>query len=134
MQATQNGRDMVPASHATVAAPAYGISESGITIKDFLAILRRRRIIILVTMLLITGLTTLLGFQLTRRYTATAELLIKPPDIQVVDLQSVVSERPPDPFAVETELDVMRSDSHAQRVIEELGLLSDPEFNPFAHS
>ena len=28
----------------------------------------------------------------------------------------------------------MRSDSHAQRVIEELGLLSDPEFNPFAHS
>ena len=132
MQATQNGRDMVPASHATVAAPAYGISESGITIKDFLAILRRRRIIILVTMLLITGLTTLLGFQLTRRYTATAELLIKPPDIQVVDLQSVVSERPPDPFAVETELDVMRSDSHAQRVIEELGLLSDPEFNPFA--
>ena len=74
-----------------VAAPAYGISESSITIKDFLAILRRRRIIILVTMLLITGLTTLLGFQLTRRYTATAELLIKPPDIQVVDLQSVVS-------------------------------------------
>jgi succinoglycan biosynthesis transport protein ExoP len=131
MQAAQNGRDIVPESHATLAAPAYGIHESSITIKDFLSILRRRRIIILVTIFLITGLTTLVGFQLTRRYTATADLLIKPPDIQVVELQSVVPERPPDPFAVETELDVMRSDSHAQRVIEELGLLSDPEFNPF---
>jgi hypothetical protein len=134
MQAAQNGRGMVPASRATVAASAYGIPpESGISIKDFLSILRRRRMIILVTIFLVTGLATLLGLQLTRRYTATAELLIKPPDIQVVDLQSVSPDRPPDPFAVETQLDVMRSDSHAQRVIQALGLLSDPEFNPFVN-
>ena len=113
-----------------MAAPAYGIHESSITIKDFLGILQRRRLIILATVCLITGLTTLLAFQLTRWYTASAELLIKPPEIQVVELQQVVGDRPPDPFAVETELDVMRSDSHAQRVIGELGLLSDPEFNP----
>jgi uncharacterized protein involved in exopolysaccharide biosynthesis len=48
----------------------------------------------------------------------------------IIDLQSVVSELPPDPVAVETELDVIRSDFHAQPVIEELGLLSDAEFNP----
>jgi polysaccharide biosynthesis transport protein len=132
MQAPQNGRDRLPVSYGTLTAPAYGAHEPGMTIQDFLDILRRRRIVILATVCLITGLAALLTFQLTPRYTATADLLIKPPEVKVIDLQSVVSEVPPlDPFAVETELDVMRSNFHAQRVIEELGLLYDPEFNPF---
>jgi polysaccharide biosynthesis transport protein len=131
MQAAQNGRDRLPVSHGTLTAPAYGAHEPGMTIQDFLGILRRRRIVILATVCLITGLAALLAFQLTPRYTATADLLIKPPEFKVIDLQGAVSEPPPDPFAVETELDVMRSNFHAQRVIEALGLLSDPEFNPF---
>jgi len=132
-QVPQNRGGMLPANYTSLPTPAYGVigvPDSGISIKDLLGIVRRRRVIVLVTICAITGLAALLGFQLTPRYTATADVMIKPREIQVIDLQSVVSELPPDRFAVETEVDVMRSDFHAQRVVEELGLLADPEFNP----
>jgi succinoglycan biosynthesis transport protein ExoP len=133
MLAPQNHRGMLAERNGTSAVPTYGavgVSDSGVSLKDLLDIVWRRRIIILLTISVITGLTALLAFQLTPRYTATAAVMIKPREIQVIDLQSVVSELPPDRFAVETEVDVIESDFHAQRVIEELGLLSDAEFNP----
>jgi succinoglycan biosynthesis transport protein ExoP len=133
MQAPQNRKGIPPARHVALPAPAHSITgstEPGVTIKDFLGIVRRRRIIVLLTICVITGLAALLSFQLTPRYTATARVMIKPREIQVIDLQSVVGDTPPDRVAVETEVDVITSEAHAQRVIEALQLLSDAEFNP----
>jgi succinoglycan biosynthesis transport protein ExoP len=127
MQVPQNPRS------ASIDAPAYGAPgayQSGITLKELLGIVRRRRVIILMTVCLITGLAAMLAFKLTPRYTATADVMIKPRQVRVIDLESVVSELPPDRALIETELDVLRSRFHAQRVIDNLGLLSDPEFNP----
>jgi polysaccharide biosynthesis transport protein len=133
MKAPQNRKRSLPASHPIGSGPAYGTSGvdgAGITLKDFLDIVRRRRVIIIMTVGVITALAALLAFQLTPRYTATADVMIKPRQVRVIDLESVVSELPPDLAVMETELDVLRSNFHAQRVVEELGLVSDAEFNP----
>jgi polysaccharide biosynthesis transport protein len=147
MQAQQNhrnalvGRGNVPAVpvHAApgvvhpapgVAHPAPGVDNYSISLKEFLAILRRGRVTILLTIFAVTGLAALLAFQLTPRYTATADVMIEPREVRIIDLESVSSELPPDRSIVETELDVLRSKFLAQRVIEDLGLLSDAEINP----
>ena len=133
MQAPQKHRGMLPERDGTSAVPAYGplgVYDSGVSLKDLLGIVRRRRVIILLTVCAITGLAALLAFQLTPRYTATADVMIKPRQVRVIDLESVVSELPPDRALIETELDLLRSHHHAQRVIEEMELLSDAEFNP----
>jgi polysaccharide biosynthesis transport protein len=131
MQAPQNLRGILPAwaNNVRSSAAIHGGDDPRLSMKDLFGIVRRRRLIILLTVVVITGLATLLSFQLTPRYTATAEVRIMPRQIRVIDLESVVSELPPDRLAVETELDVMRSEFHAQRVIEKLGLISDAEFN-----
>ena len=133
MQVPQNHKGMLAERGGTSAMPAYGplgVDDSGVSLKDLLGIVRRRRVIILLTICAITGLAALLAFQLTPRYTATADVMIKPRQVRVIDLESVVSELPPDRALIETELDVLRSNYHVQRVIEELELLSDAEFNP----
>jgi succinoglycan biosynthesis transport protein ExoP len=120
----------VDLSSAQPAYGALGVHDSGVSLKELLGIVRRRRVVILLTICAITGLAVVLAFQLTRRYTATADVMIKPRQVRVIDLESVIGELPPDRSLMETELDVLRSNYHAQRVIEELDLLSDAEFNP----
>jgi polysaccharide biosynthesis transport protein len=132
-KAPQDLQGSLLASYPSVSAPAYSapsVYESSVTLKDLLGIVRRRRVIILGTVCLFTGLAALLAFQLTPRYTATADVIIKPRQIRVIDFESVVNDLPPDRSLIETETDVVRSELHAQRVIEDLGLLSDWEFNP----
>jgi capsular exopolysaccharide synthesis family protein len=131
MQAPQNLGGTLSTSLGHAVSPAFGAYDTSVSLKDVLSLLRRRRIIILLTVCVITGLATVLAFQLTPRYTATAEVMIRPQQVRVIDLQSVVGEPAPAPGAVETELDVIRSDAQVQRVVEDLKLLSDPEFNPF---
>jgi polysaccharide biosynthesis transport protein len=137
MQAPQDRKGTLPARYAASTAPVYGapiVPDPGLSLKDFLAIVWRRRGIVLLTISLITGLAILLAFQLTPRYTATASVMIKPSQVRVIDLGSVTGELPPDRAMmgalVATEVDVIMSDAHARRVVEELGLLADPEFNP----
>lgn len=133
MQAPQDRDGALPVRSAASTGRAYsapGAYDSRVSLKDLLDIVRRRRSIILLTVCTITGLAALLAFQLTPRYTATASLMVKQPPVRVIDLGSVGSELPPDRALMDTEVDVLRSEFHAQRVIEELGLLSDPEFSP----
>jgi polysaccharide biosynthesis transport protein len=133
MQVQQNHRGTLAERDSASAVPAHGapdIHDYGVSLKDLLGIVRRRKVIILVTIVVITGLAALLAFQLTPWYTATADVMVKPRQVRIIDLESVVSELPPDRSMVATEVDVLRSKFLARRVIEELGLLSDAEINP----
>jgi polysaccharide biosynthesis transport protein len=134
MQAQQHYRDALAGRNSVSAVPVHaapGVDDYSMSLKEFLGILRRRRVTILLTIFAVTGLAALLAFQLTPRYTATADVMIKPREVRIIDLESVSGELPPDRSMVETELDVLRSKFLAERVIEELGLLSDAEINPF---
>ncbi|HIG10153.1 MAG TPA: capsular biosynthesis protein, partial [Planctomycetes bacterium] len=100
-----------------------------IDVAEIFRALRRRRWALAGCVLLITSVVLLVTFQLTPRYTASAEVLIDPHDRNVADLDSVLSGLSPDASTIESQIQLIRSRSLALRVIEALHLERDPEFN-----
>ncbi|MEQ8747394.1 polysaccharide biosynthesis tyrosine autokinase [Pyruvatibacter sp.] len=103
--------------------------EDLIDIRALINVLRRRMGVIAGSVLLITGITLLVVFQLTPLYTASAQILIDPREQQVVDIEAVMSGLPPDSAAIDSEVEVLRSRTLAARAVEQLELVNDPEFN-----
>jgi capsular exopolysaccharide synthesis family protein len=111
-------------------APEYYLpQESGIDIKDLLAILRRRRWVILSTMLVLTTLAVLVGLQITPKYTAKALVMIDPRQSKVVDVEAVLQGLGTDASTVETQIKVIKSRDLAERTMDKLRLFDDAEFN-----
>lgn len=111
-------------------APEYYLpQESGVDIKDLLAILRRRRWVIISTVLVLTTLAVLLGLQVTPKYTAKALVMIDPRQANVVDVEAVLKGLGTDTATVETQIRMIRSRTQIERVMEKLRLFDDPEFN-----
>lgn len=100
-----------------------------IDIRQLINVLRRRLSVIVGSVLLTTGITLLVVFQLTPLYTASSLILIDPREQQVVDIEAVMSGLPPDSAAIDSEVEVLRSRTLAARVVAELELVDDPEFN-----
>jgi capsular exopolysaccharide synthesis family protein len=111
--------------HPHAAAPAAAID-----LRYVLGVLRRRKAIILLTVTLLTSSVAMAVFQLTPRYTATAEVMIKPSEAQGIGLGEAARTVTVDRAMLETQMAVLESTVRTERVIQELGLLSDPEFNP----
>ncbi|WP_424928672.1 GumC family protein [Amaricoccus tamworthensis] len=75
------------------------------------------------------GLTAL-TFQ-TERYRASARVLVDTPDTNVVNIQEVLVDQQFDRDTVLNEIEILRSTGLIERVIHELRLEYDEEFNPF---
>ena len=99
---------------------------------EFAPLLRsvwRRKLLVISTIFLITLFATVVAFQLTPRYSASAKILVGTPETNVVDIEAVLSGLGSDQAAVESEVQVLASRSLAGKVADELGLDRDPEFN-----
>lgn len=78
-----------------------------------------------------------LGFYYVREvatptFRATAQVVLQTSDAQIVNLQSVSGSLDQfDPQTIATELSVITSEQVLSKVVGELGLLEDPEFNPY---
>jgi succinoglycan biosynthesis transport protein ExoP len=97
--------------------------------RGIFAFLRRQYPIVLMT--LAAALLLGAGYLLVMRstYTATATLIIDTRKIQAIQPQSAVfSDVPIDSPAVESQLELIKSDNIARTVIRDLNLASDPEF------
>ncbi len=62
-------------------------------------------------------------------YTTNATVALESRQEQIVDIESVVSGLPGDQVAINTELEVLRSRRLMGKVVSDLGLVQDPEFN-----
>lgn len=91
----------------------------------------RRKMEILSTIVLVTLLAMLIAFQLTPRYSAIAKIMIDSQRSRVVDVEQFMSGLGMDSETVQNEIQVISSRSLAQKVIDKLGLMGDPEFNPY---
>lgn len=69
-------------------------------------------------------------FKATPVYTASASVIIDSREKNVVDLGSVLSGLPPEAIVVDTEVEIIRSRSLAEKVVRDLNLAEMPEFNP----
>lgn len=115
-----------PAHGSDGRAYAHG---DAIDIKNLINIVRRRRTVLLWSICLGTALAALAAGLITPRYTATSAVVIQPHQARVIDLEAVVDDLAPDEVTVETQIELLTSRELAEHVVQELGLLSDPEFN-----
>jgi capsular exopolysaccharide synthesis family protein len=121
----ESSRQTIP-----IGKPAPKIKDNLDTVQ-IISILRRRRALILSTIVVLTLTGTALTFYLMPIYTASAEVLLDVRKTTVIDMQAVVAGlQGGDIAAVRSETDLISSPELLKRVITQLGLIGNPEFNP----
>lgn len=110
----------------TAASP---IDDDEIDIRSLLLVLWRRKWVIVNTAVFLVILSAIVVFQLTPRYTAQAMLAIETRKNSVVDLEAVMSGVGTDQAAIKTEIDVLQSRRLVGKLVDNLKLTEDAEFN-----
>lgn len=105
------------------------LDQDEIDIRALLLVVWRRRWVILNTAVFLVVLSAIVVFQLTPRYTAQAMLAIESRQNSVVDLEAVMSGLGTDQAAIKTEIDVLKSRRLIGKLVDQRGLVNDPEFN-----
>jgi exopolysaccharide transport family protein len=77
----------------------------------------------------LTALVMVAVLQQTPLYTATAQVLLDRQKMQVTDMEAVISGLPADSATVDSEVEILKSRALAERVVDRLNLVEDPEFN-----
>ena len=91
--------------------------------------LRKRLGLIVSVTLGLTALVMVVVLQQTPLYTASAQVLLDRQKMQVTDMEAVISGLPADSATVDSEVEILKSRALAERVVERLNLMQDPEFN-----
>lgn len=102
------------------------------TLADFLQILWRRRAVVLTTVLASLLVALVYLFTATPKYSATVSLLIQNKEDtfqQLAMIQEAITGAATPGEDVVTELEVMRSRRLASKVVDDMDLVNDPEFN-----
>lgn len=111
------------------ADPSRGGAVRTVDLQALIATFRRRLKLFLAVALLVFVAVLVVTIQATPLYTATASVMIDGRISQVVDSQAVLSGLSADAATVETEVEILKSRQLAERVVDELKLGDDPEFN-----
>src|SRR5229473_2574692 len=109
--------------------PPAGSGE-GVDLREVYRVLRRRKGVVFGTIALVTGLTTLVVFQIVPRYTAESIVMVDTRKNQVADIQSVLAGLSSDSSAIRSEVEVLKSPMLAERVAKKLNLMNDLVFSP----
>ena len=121
--------DHHPAPEAYPTQPSYDPPRGRMDAQAVVKVLRRRRVVILVTILLLTGLSALLAYVPTPQYTASASLLLGARATRAGNTEAVRGAPPQDRSTIETQIRLLESRSFIRDLVERLDLLADPEFN-----
>lgn len=107
-----------------------GLVDSGALNTDaILAILRRRKLPLLASILLCPLLAWLALSQITPRYTATGTLIYDQAEYKLRELQSILRANPITDAVMATQAEVLRGMPVVERVAAQLNLHANPEFN-----
>ena len=123
--------------HAELPTPLYAaaIPESG-GIAELVRVFWRRKMLLMGTMMLVTGLAAFTAFQITPQYTAATRMMVHP-EKQAAGLgmlgglgalggQSLLQGARSQLYG---EIEVLRSHRLIEKAVVQLGLTNDPEFN-----
>ena len=117
-------------------AHAYNLNEYGtpddkiIDPRQILRTLVRRLPLFLITMLTTFLAVAVLTFQTIPTYSTNASIIIDSKNKGTVDLIPILNGAPPDSALVDTEVEIIRSRSLAEKIVTQLDLTTVPEFNP----
>src|SRR3954447_24600226 len=111
--------------------------DNELTIQGLLAILRRRRAFITTTITVCFTLAALFCIFTSRRYSATAEIQVQKSSADGLGLESMMSSAGGDAsdaldanITLQTQANILQSDTLALKVIEDLGLEHTKDFKP----
>ena len=92
--------------------------------------LRRRKWLIMTVTALGTAVAALVGMKLTPEYTAKTSVMIDPRQLQVTNIEQVLSGLTVDDSTMATHIGLLQSRDFVSQVMSDLNLFDDPEFNP----
>ena len=108
----------------------YGEAEKPVVdLHRHIALFRRRLRLFLAVLIGVFAAVILITLQLTPRYTAVSTVMIDTRTRKVVDIQQVMSGLGSDTGTIDSEVEILRSRSLAAKVVDQLDLVHDPEFN-----
>jgi polysaccharide biosynthesis transport protein len=117
---------------STYPAPHKEPADEGLDLARIAGAFRRRLALFLTTVVIVMAIVVAVTFTLNPRYSATATLLMKPQEMRILESQSVVEELPASQVGTDTplatEVSILSSRAHAERVVEELNLAAVDEF------
>ncbi|MCY4227196.1 MAG: polysaccharide biosynthesis tyrosine autokinase [Gammaproteobacteria bacterium] len=96
---------------------------------DLIGLLWKHKFLILAVLVFCMLVGALILFQLTPRYTAEARILVGTRATNVVDAENVLERLRPDRIKIQGEVEVLASRTLAEKVVDEIGLIDNPEFN-----
>lgn len=119
-------------SNRSAYATEYGLpTEDNITDPNQVVRAFRRRLpLFFITMLFVFAAVAIFTFQARPVYSTGASVIIDVRETNVVDFGSVLSGLAPDSAVVDTEVEIIRSRSLAEKIVRKLNLVESPEFNP----
>ncbi|MCD7058918.1 GumC family protein [Pelagibacterium xiamenense] len=104
------------------------MDEPSIDIRGALALLRRQKRLIIGTFLVVVGLAVVVIFSLTPRYSSSALIFIDPANKNLLDPTEITTSGTSESSRVDSEVEIIQSQGNVLAVIQEHGLVSDPEF------
>ncbi len=105
-------------------------NDPGLTLNDFLRILRVWRNIIIGTAITVVVLVGIIVLMMTPLYSATAVVMLDERKNNVEDVSAVLSGLSDSQATVQNQVQILTSLELAGRVVDKLKLKQDPEFNP----
>src|SRR5919106_530064 len=100
-----------------------------LNLRELWRAIMRRKFVLLVTIIAITGATYAFISQQTPLYTGQALIQIQTRDAQVIQVPGVMEELIADPATMQSEIEFLISPAYLRRMVEQLNLVEDPEFN-----
>jgi len=98
-------------------------------VRRTVGILWRRRWLIGLFALIGTALAVFAAMRMTPLYTGEALVMLENRRTEVIDFEAVLSGITPDLAAMQGEVAILQSSAFAEKVVDKLGLVNDPEFN-----
>jgi polysaccharide biosynthesis transport protein len=108
----------------------HGPRAEKLDIVEYWRAISKRRWSILALAFLVSVLTALIVFSIRPTYRGTATLLIEPGKTKILSIEEVYSKGGADRDHYYTQVEILKSDELARRVIDKLKLLSHPDYDP----
>jgi polysaccharide biosynthesis transport protein len=118
----------LPYRGAQTPAPGPDYASLEELFKIFTGFLHRQYPVIVVAFLLTVALAAVYLFTTPPSFTALAKLMIDARKVQLFQQQSVLGDAPPDPWSIDSQVEVLQSENVALAVIKDLHLTKDPQF------